>query len=326
MRLIDLHTDWPLQYAAESTTYGPAPYADVTSRSGQAEGYLGATSAAVVSCYRRADDWAGRHDPWLVLADLIARIEAEFAGRLLRDPADLPPWRDEPDALAWALIGVEGFDYLIRSESDLDRLPDLWRRGVRLFQPTYSPTSLLAGSSVPGDDRGLLDLGRLFLDRLASLADASRPILDLAHLNPLAMAAVLDWLEAHPDRLLVAYSHGALVRDGFAPPRAITRDNLARLRSLGGTIGLGVSPPFYTDPDQVRLDIETAASLPFLGHAGYDGIAIGTDFLGVSSTLPALGNAEAVVAWIGRTFPPDVAERIASGNARSLIERAVGPP
>ena len=87
--------------------------------------------------------------------------------KVLRDPDDLTRRIDDPEGLAWGLIGVEGFDHLIRTESDLARLPDLLRRGVRLFQPTYTSSSLLAGSSGDRDDRGLLDLGRYFLESLA---------------------------------------------------------------------------------------------------------------------------------------------------------------
>jgi len=330
MRLIDLHTDWPLQYAEESTVYGPGLYPGVAARVGQGAGYLQATSAAIVSCYRRPADWARHPDPWPALDALIARIEAEFAGRVLRDPVDLGRWDDDPGGLAWAMIGVEGFDSLIRDEAGLDRLPGLVRRGVRLFQPTYGSASVLAGSAEAGDERGLLDLGRRFLDRLAGLADPDRgprPVVDLAHLNPTATAGVLDWFESDPDRprrLSIASSHGAPSHDGDPSPRAITLDNLARLRALGGTIGVGVSPPFYHDPSQVKAGIEAAAALPFRGRAGYEGIAVGTDFLGVDATLPGLGNAEEVTAWVGASFPAEAARAILHDNARRLIERAVG--
>jgi membrane dipeptidase len=329
IRIIDLHTDWLLQYAGETTVYDSSLYPGVASRLGQAVGYLQATSAAIVSCFRREADWSAQPDPWAALDALITRIEAEFPGRVLRDPIDVTRWQDEPEGLAWALIGVEGFDSLIRDEADLDRLPDLLRRGVRLFQPTYTAGSLLAGSSVPGDDRGLLDLGRRFLERLAELSDPDcgpRPILDLAHLNPIAAADVLSWLDSDPERarrLLPVYSHGALRHDGFSTPRAITPDNLTRLRSLGGAIGFGVSPPFYSDPAQLQAGIEAAAALPFLGRPGFEGIAIGTDFLGVDQTLPNLANAEAVATWVEATFPAEASRAILVENGRRLIARSI---
>jgi membrane dipeptidase len=326
MRLIDLHTDWLLQYAAETTLFPPALYAAVPQRLRQAEGYLHGTSAAIVACYRNADDWLAQADPWAALGALITRIEAEFPGRLLLGSADVARWNAEPAGLCWAMIGVEGFDRLIRRSEDLDHVPRLFERGVRLFQPVYTPQNELAGSSRDGDDRGLTDLGRAFLQSLAGLgAKEVRPLFDLAHMNPRAASDALAWFEADPvraEQVIPVYSHGALCHDGFSTPRAITLDNLRRLRALGGVVGFSVGPPFYTAADQLKADLESAASLPFQNAAGFDGIAIGTDFLGVDRTLANLGTVEEVVAWVRKTFDSKAAAAIIEGNARELIRRA----
>jgi membrane dipeptidase len=330
LRLIDLHTDWLLQYAGETTVFDPTLYPGVSERLGQSAGYLQSTSAAILSCFRRECDWATQADPWAALDALIVRIESEFPGRVLRDPADLVRWADDADGLAWALIGIEGFDYLIRSDADLARLGQLIRRGVRLFQPSYTAHGLLAGSSASGDIRGLTELGVRFLETLASHADPERgprPMLDLAHLNPRSMADILTWLEADPERterLLPVYSHGGLRRFDFDHPRALTLENLARLRALGGVVGLGVTPPFIANAGQLRASIEAAAELPFLGRPGFEGIAIGTDFLGIDATLPGLANAQEVMAYVQSTFPPEAVLAILHTNARRLIERAIG--
>ena len=174
-RLIDLHCDWLLQYAGETTDFDPGFIPESAACLGQAEGYLQGASASVIACYRDAGDWARHPDPWLALGSLIARIEAEFPGRLLIGPDDFARWRDDPEGLCWGVIGVEGFDALIRTPADLDRLARLFERGVRVFQPVYTATSLLAGSASSGDDRGLTDLGRAFLDTLAGSCDRRRP-------------------------------------------------------------------------------------------------------------------------------------------------------
>ena len=330
MRLIDLHTDWLLQYAAETTLFDPALYPETPNRLGQAEGYLGSTWAAVLACYRRADDWARQADPWGALGALIARVEAEFCGRVLAGPEDHRRWRDDPHGLTWAVIGVEGFDALVRTAGDLARLPGLFERGVRLFQPVYSDTSALGGSAEPGDDRGLTPLGAEFLRALLDLASPAggpRPLLDLAHLNPTAAADVLAWFEAdatRAERVLPVYSHGALQHDGCPGPRAITAENLRRLRALGGTIGFSVSPGFYDSADALRAGIEAAASLPFLGRAGFEGIAIGTDFLGVDRDAPGLGTAAEVIAWAESTFEPATAAALLADNAGAVFTRMAG--
>jgi membrane dipeptidase len=152
-------------------------------------------------------------------------------------------------------------------------------------------------------------------------------LLDLAHMNPAAAAEVLDWFEDDASRsssLIPVYSHGGLRHDGFVSPRALTLENLERLRRLGGVVGFSVGPPFYETAAQIREGIEAAAALPFEGRPGFEGIAIGTDFLGVDQTLPGLSNVEGVVAWLRDSFAPESADALTSGNARRLIERAVG--
>ncbi len=328
MRLVDLHTEWLWQYAPETTLFDPALSARMAARLGQAEGYLQGTWAAVLSCSRTAGDWACQADPWAALGTLIARIEAEFPGRLLIGPADVARWLDDPDGLCWGLIGIAGFDALVRGPEDLDRLAGLYERGVRLYQPVQGPSSVLAGSSAAGDDRGLTDLGRAFLQTLVDLGPVGpRPLLDLAHLGPKAAAEVLTWLEAdagRPRRVLPVYSHGALGPEGDATPCPLALDSLARLRALGGVIGFSAGPPYHATAEGLKGWIETAAAIPFQGRPGFEGLAVGTNFLGVDQTLPGLGHVAEVVAWLSSTFGPAEASALIQGNGRGLFVRARG--
>src|SRR5436305_1292824 len=78
IRLIDLHTDWLLQYAPETRLFDPALYPGIARRLAQSEGYLQGTSAAFLSCSRHPGEWARDQDPWSALGALLARCEAEF--------------------------------------------------------------------------------------------------------------------------------------------------------------------------------------------------------------------------------------------------------
>ena len=317
----------------ETTVFDPALYADVTGRLGQAEGYLQDTSAAVVSCYRRAEDWARRADPWAALGELIARIEAEFPGRLLIGPDDFARWLDDPDGLCWAVIGVEGFDALVRSPADLDRLPGLFERGVRLFQPVYTATSLLGGSCDagrrPGPDRPGPRVPRR-PGRIWPPAPGPRPLLDLAHLNPAAASDVLDGSRPTPSRRggsSRSTATGPRPRRLRTPPRAITPENLGRLRALGGVVGFSVGPPFFESADQVQGGDRGAAATPFQGRPGFEGIAIGTDFLGVNrpcraSATPTRSIAAGVRPNVDR---PWRRAGVLLGTARRPDRPGVGP-
>ncbi len=329
-RLIDLHVDWLLQYAPDSSCFSPTLYPGVKARLPQVSGYLQTTRAAILSCYRTADEWAARPDPWKALVELIARIEAEFSGRLLIGPDDFDRWEDDKNGMTWGLIGVEGFDPLIRSSADLARLKTLFDRGVRLFQPAYTASSLLGGSSAAGDDRGLTPLGVEFLDALfAAVPEGTgpRPLLDLAHFNPAASSDVLDWFEAdptRPTRLFPIYSHGTPVHEGYDAARALPMDHLRRLRALGGYVGISVSPPFFSTPEQVEGVIKAVAEVPFQGRVGIEGIGIGTDFLGVDQTFPKLGDAEQVVDWVSSKFNQPTANALLHDNARKLVAQVTG--
>ena len=129
-RLIDLHIDWLCQYAPETNLFGPktGDIASIDLR--QSEFYMSVTSAAVISLSRDAEDWSRQSDPWRSLGELIARVEAEFSGRILIGPDDAARWRDDSDGLTWAVIGVEGWDFLVRTARDLDHLAGLFERGV----------------------------------------------------------------------------------------------------------------------------------------------------------------------------------------------------
>src|SRR5262249_30512810 len=113
----------------------------------------------------------------------------------------------------------------------------------------------------------------------------------------------------------------ALQNPFCAGARAITMENVMRLRALGGVIGLSVGPPFYDNSATLKRNIEEIAETPFAGATGYGGLAIGTDFLGVSRTLPELSNAEQVVAWFSAQFDPDAANALIWRNAHQLFRK-----
>src|SRR5579885_1514274 len=288
MRLVDLHCDWLRQYATETTLYEGSLYPEVPARVGRLDGYLLGTSLAVLACARKPEDRSARPDAWRWLGSMLARYEAEFTGRILRDGGDVARWRSSPpDGLCWGVIGVAGFDFLIRKADDLDRLPPLFERGVRVFQPVASGASVLAGSSDPGDDRGLTELGRAFLDRLAELASPGgsgpRPILDLAGMSARSIDETLGHLDDQPSprgRSLVALSHATIRYRDLLDPSSPASRILADLRDRGGVIGLTPGLSGCETVEELKDVVERIATLPFEGRSGYEGIGIGSDLLG----------------------------------------------
>jgi membrane dipeptidase len=332
MRLVDLHCDWLRQYATETTLYDGSLYPEIPDRVGRLDGYLLGTSLAVLVCARKPDDWSSQPDAWSALGLMIARYEAEFAGRILHDTADVARWRSSStDGLCWGVVGVAGFEHLVRETNDLDRLSVLFERGVRVFQPVAARGGELGGSSATGDDRGLTDVGRAFLDRIAELSRggvaAPRPILDLAGMNAATMADTLRWCDesrSSQASLLVAVSHGTGGYQALLDGSSQDVRNLAGVRSRGGVIGLTPGLPGCGTPDELKRLIQAIADLPFDGHSGYEGIAVGSDLLGLERTAPGFASARDITRRLGQAFDRKTAAAIASGNARRILFRSAG--
>jgi membrane dipeptidase len=329
-RLIDLHIHWQLQYAPESDPLDEPAAAEIAARIDQLEGYLSTTWAAILSCRGNQRGSSGPCEPWAELADCLARHEAEFPGRLLIGPDDFARWQADPNGLMWGLLGVKGFDALIRGQEDLDRLGSLFQRGVRLFQPVCSQSGVLGGAWEPDDDRSLTALGTSFLEVLDAIAREShgpRPLLDLAGMNRPTTSAVLDWFDASPDRasrVIPVRSRGPFVQAGSCGLQALSTEQLARLRNLGGVVGCGIGSGDYPTAQALKSAIDHIAERPFLGRTGYEGIALATYFLEAGSPPFELGNAGEVVAWTRSEFGSDTGRTLIQANAAALLASATG--
>lgn len=332
MRLVDLHCDWLRQYATETTLYDGRLYPELAGRVGRLDGYLLGTSLTVLACARKPGEGAGQAEGWGSLGLMLARYEAEFAGRIIRDAGDVARWRSSPpDGLCWGLLGVAGFDGLVRGADDLDRLTALFARGVRMFQPIAGGSGLLGGSTEPGDDRGLTDLGRAFLGQLAGLAAddevSPRPILDLAGMNAATVADAFRWLDEDSTRrrtLLLASSHGTVGYRGLVENSSADARNLQEFRSRGGVIGLTPGLPGCETVEELKALVEAVAAVPFEDRTSPEGIAIGGDLLGVERPPPGMESARGLARWFDRTFDRTMASAIVAGNARRLLLRSAG--
>jgi membrane dipeptidase len=89
-------------------------------------------------------------------------------------------------------------------------------------------------------------------------------------------------------------------------------------------IGLSVGPHYVSSTDALRAAIESAASVPFEGRTGYEGIGIGTDFLNLEQPLSHLENVPRVIEWLAHTFSMEVASSLAYDTGRSLLLRSAG--
>ncbi|QDV32646.1 Zn-dependent dipeptidase, microsomal dipeptidase [Tautonia plasticadhaerens] len=313
-RLVDLAVEWLDQYAGESTVFEGEARPGIRDRLGQVEGYLSATEIAVVWFGPEAGD---RANPWGTAGDRMARVEAEFSGRLLAGPEDFGRLDAEPEGgLTWAVAGLRGVTGLLRTEEDRPRLGGLLDRGVRAFRlegRVERPPSA-------EDDRPLRDEERSAIGALASLAvanlaGASSPMVDLAGLPPRASGEALAWIESTGAPLVPIVSLGGSAGGTIAGLRPGDFD---RLRSLGGVVGLGIGRAFHPDAEALGRAIEAISA-----RGGLDGVAIGTGYLGVEEPIAGLGTAGELLEWLAGRFDAVTAGGLASGAARAGIGRAV---
>ncbi len=303
LRLIDLHLDWLAQYAPETSLFPAGSHRTVSTRLGQVEGYLGATSAAVV--WASADPDRG----WPALGDLIARVEAEFSGRLLTGPTDLARWADDPDGLTWAVLGIAGIGPMLKADNDFERLNQLIARGVRVVRTAaLGPETCeeLVNSAV--------------LERLAKETTVKVAI-DLGGLDAERASKAIEEFEKANDRQTGPVPMVSLTGIDSA---ALGASGLARVRALGGIIGLAIGPPFFASKDAIREAVASIAALPFRGQTGPEGIALATNFLGMDRPIHGLEDAEDVVRWVRAEFDPPTARLLLAGNAETWIRSLVG--
>jgi hypothetical protein len=300
-RLIDLRAEWLVQYAPETTLFDEDAAEVARREMPRVEGYLGATSLAVVMV------GSGSHagDPWATLGDRIARVEAEFCGRLLTGPDDVARWRDDPHGLTWGIMGVAGLDALIGSTGP-SRLGALLDRGVRVLQ-------IASGAE---EDRGLTDLDLMFLDDVTEWVGMPRPILDLAGMGPRRASGTLSRFkgdEGLRGRVGLMRSFGPIVGEGEGG------EILRRLRALGGFVALGASSRSFETAEALRAGFDAVASMPFAGRIGHEGIGVATDLFGGGASLKGLETAPALAAWVMRSFDPPIARALLRGNAEAAF-------
>ena len=297
-RLADLSIDWLRQYAGESTLPEAPDGADaIRPRLGQLDGYLTTTAVALAWF---GPSIGGSGDPRAEAGALMARIEAEFAGRLLVDRDDLGRFdREPPGALSWAVAGLHHAETLLTLDGGLAAIQRLIGRGVRALAFDHPETPI---------DRRIEAIDAI-ADRLR---DEGGPtlMLELSGLIPEAAVAILDRIESDPGTGLVPITRKE-------PPTPELAD---RVRRVGGLVGLPIVGGAAGGLG--RLDASIRALLDG-SSSGVDGLAIASGFLesDLSDDLP--GTAEAILEWLDDRFDPDSARRLAFGNVRALLGRVL---
>ena len=156
---------------------------------------------------------------------------------------------------------MEGADP-IASPRDLSRWAE---RGVRVVGVAWNTGNRYCGGT--GDDRGLTEDGRRLLAEMRRL----RMLPDVSHLNP---AAVADVLDAWPGTVVASHSNAAALH----PHRRNLPDALIReVAARHGVVGIVLYAPFLTEGKATIAHV--------VAHIDHIVSLVGPDHVGIGSDL-----------------------------------------
>jgi membrane dipeptidase len=233
---------------------------------------------------------ADPHTNAVALLDALRSDVAESKGAfaVVTSSADLGRCIDEGQVgLIPALEGASPI------QGDLERLIDLYERGIRVVGLTWNSRNELAVGLDSGEG-GLSPLGVRAIHAMNELG----VIIDLAH-----AAETTFWDVARESHAPLVVTH-ANARGVLDHPRNLTDDQLDRVGSSGGVVGLCLYPAFVgTQPIGADMVVKHAAHM--VNRIGIDGLVVGPDFIdyAVEQILGDLGEHGALYPADSFTYP-----------------------
>ena len=206
-----------------------------------------------------------------------------------------------------AVLGVEGAHAL---EGRVDRVRELFARGVRFMGLIHLGNNELGGSSFPLQARkGLTDFGHQVLDEMGEVGVS----VDVAHASPEAVDAILAHRSARP------FCSHAGVRAVAGSWRNLDDAALRRIADKGGVVGIIFATVFLggKEIDDVVRHIAHAVDV-----MGEDGVGLGSDFDGMVP-LPRgmrdVRDLHLLTAALLRRYPERQVEKILGENLRRFF-------
>jgi membrane dipeptidase len=206
-----------------------------------------------------------------------------------------------------AFLSCEGGDCL---EGNVDRLDDLYRRGVRSLQLVhYAQNNLGDSQTLPPVYDGLSTFGRDVVRRMNRLG----MLVDVAHAS---FASAKAAVEASSVPIVLSHTH--LQSPSSQHPRLITVEHARMIASTGGVIGAWPSGfANRTFGDFVDQTMRLADAV------GIDHVGLGTDMDG--NYQPVFSNYRQLPDWIAGLRAKGLSEadtaKIAGGNALRVLRQ-----
>ncbi len=205
------------------------------------------------------------------------------------------------------VIGVEGGHAI---EEDMANLYTLYHRGMRILTFTWNNSTRWAASC---DDPnkytvGLSEFGR----RVVRACDSLGILIDVAHVGP---KTIEDILATTRNPVIDSHAGAAGLR---AHKRNLTDTQIRAIAAGGGVIGVIFYPPFIAASGRPATLATVIAHIDYIVRlVGVDYVALGSDFDGVSDSLPTGLRSTA-------DLPALTLELLKHGYSRQEVEKILG--
>lgn len=212
-----------------------------------------------------------------------------------------------------AILGIEGAHAI---EGKVERVTELWERGVRFMGLTHLANNELGGSCTPlMGNKPLTPLGHQVLEAMGGLGMA----LDVAHASPRALEGMFEHQGLRP------FSSHTGAQGATPHWRNLPDAALKAIADRGGVVGIIFAPRFIGGKsfDDVARHIEHAVSV-----MGEDAVGLGSDFDGFIPLPQGMRDVRDLPkltdALLRRGFPEAKVEKVLGRNLTRFFAEVLG--
>ncbi len=198
-------------------------------------------------------------------------------------------------------------------EGSLERLEEMYRRGVRLITLTWNYENSLAYPNRGFPDKGLKPFGIAALERMNELG----VVADVSHLSDAGFWDVVK----HTKKPFVASHSDA--RALCPSMRNLTDEMLRALADKGGVTGLNFSAEFLVKDGEHTYLMDLVRHARYIANkAGVGAVALGSDFDGIGCTMEFrdCSGMPLIEEALGRVFTAREVDLITHENALRVLK------